>query len=282
MKKLNKLLLLLAIPFLVTSCLVDDELDNGLAESKYIVGFKDNVAVESYFSDIGAIQKEYPLEVLGGNAGLATTTNNVVSYVVDTAASSATEGVEFDFVNTSGQLTIPAGSSFAMFPLLINTGGFNLTQPTVLVLKLTSLSDSNSVISANHETLTVTFVGCQSTVNASMYSLLVTRDDGATYNQGTEAITLTSVNNFKTVTTGGWAAGAIAPPDQGFNFVDICGKITVPNQGLCQNYYSNQVTGVTGTNGAHGEVLANGDIKISYKITFTAGDRTYTNYYTKQ
>ena len=98
---------------------------------------------------------------------------------------------------------------------------------------------------------------------------------------GIEVVALTSVNNFKTDTTGTWAVGSIAP-DQGFSFVDICGAITVPDQGLAQNYYSNQVTGITGSNGSHGEVLANGDMTISYQITFGSGDRTYTNYYTKQ
>ena len=278
MKNLNKLFILLALPFIATSCLVDDEVDNSLAEGSYIVGFTNGLAVESHFADIGALEENYPLDILGGNAGLTTTSDLVVSYEVDLVASTASEGVEFDFVDTSGLLTIPAGSSFAMFPLLVNTGNFDLTAPTVLVLKLTDAT--GSVVSAIHDTLTVTFVGCQSTVNAYSYQVQTTRDDGASVDQGTEPILLTSVNNFKAYTTGTWAWGSIAP-DQGFDFIDICGAITVPDQGLAQNFYSNQVTGVVGANGSHGEVFANGDIQISYQITFTAGNRTYTNYYTK-
>ena len=282
MKKVNTFLILLALPLLLVSCLVDDEVDNSLAESNYIVGFSNSLAVESYFSDIGAVSAEYPLDLLGGMTGGASGSDITVSYVVD-PSSTAVEGTEFDFVTTTGQLTIPAGNTFAMFPLMINTGSLNPTAPTELVIKLTSVTTANGVISSLNDTLYVTFVGCQSTVHTSSYSLVTTRNsDGAQMNHGTESITLTSVNNFKTDTTGTWAVGTIAP-DQGFSFIDICGAITLPAQGLAQNYYSNQVTGVVSanTNGNHGIVHPNGDIEVNYQITFSAGDQTYTNYYTK-
>jgi len=282
MKKINKFLALLALPLVFVSCLVDDDVDNTLSQSPYIVGFSNSLAVESHFVDVGVVSAEYPLDVLGGSIGGANSQDMTVSYVVD-PASTAAEGVEFDFVGALGEFTIPAGSTFTMFPLDINTGGFNPTAPTELILNLTGVATNNGVVSSLNDQLRITFVGCQSTVHTSSYNVVATRlSDGAQMDHGTETITLTSVNNFKTDTTGTWAVGSIAP-DQGFSFVDICGAITIADQGLAQNYYSNQVTGVVtaNQNGSHGIVHPNGDIEISYQITFAAGDQTYTNYYTK-
>ena len=118
-------------------------------------------------------------------------------------------------------------------------------------------------------------VNCSSNLTGN-YAVISTRDDGNTYDQGIEAIVAVSPGYYKTVTTGGWAAGTIAP-DQGFNFQDTCNTLTVPNQDLAQGYYSNDVTGRDG-----GEVLANGDLVINYTIDFSAGARNYSNSYVKQ
>jgi len=117
-------------------------------------------------------------------------------------------------------------------------------------------------------------VNCSSSL-AGNYTVTTTRDDGSMWNQGTEAIVEVSPGYYKTVTTGGWAAGTIAP-DQGFNFQDTCNNLTVPDQTLAQGYYSNAVTGLDGN-----QVLAKGDLVIKYTIDFSAGARDYSNSYVK-
>jgi len=118
-------------------------------------------------------------------------------------------------------------------------------------------------------------VNCSSNL-AGNYAVKATRDDGNIYDQGIETLVEVSPGYYKTVTTGGWAAGTIAP-DQGFNFQDTCNTLTVPDQDLAQGYYSNDVTGRDG-----GEVLANGDLVVNYTIDFSAGARDYSNSYVKQ
>lgn len=112
------------------------------------------------------------------------------------------------------------------------------------------------------------------------FNLLVTRDDGSTFSFPNEIIQLVSPNNYKTTTTGGWAAGTIAP-DQGFNFsITNLNGIIVPSQGLCQDYYSNLVYGenYNGTS-SNGLIINNNEFYIQYAITFSTGNSVYTCHY---
>jgi hypothetical protein len=64
------------------------------------------------------------------------------------------------------------------------------------------------------------------------------------------------------------------------NFEVICGEVFVPNQGLCQGFYSNEVYGVN-LDGPDGLVdLETLNFDMSYIITFGSGplrhDVTYT------
>lgn len=118
-------------------------------------------------------------------------------------------------------------------------------------------------------------VNCASNL-AGLYDVTTVRDDGASKNHGIEEIVEISPGYYKTVTTGTWAAGAIAP-DQGFNFNDTCSSLSLPSQNLAQNYYSNDVIDLGGST-----VLPNGNLVINYEIEFSAGNRQYTNTYVKQ
>ena len=279
MKKLNKFLILLTLPFLMASCIVDDEVATSFSEGPRVVGFLNDFESVAYFADLGAIRHDFPVSLIGGANGTAASEDVTVTYEVDLLNSTAVEGVEFDFVNATNSVVIPSGGTFANIPIDINTGNFNPTAKTTLRLIATTTVGGSSVISTLNETFDIIFVGCQSTIDAFSYDVVVSRDDGASWNHGTQTLLLTATNEFKTETTGGWAAGAIAP-DQGFNFIDICGDIKVPLQGLAQGFYSNEVTGLT-SDGTDGEVLANGDIRIVYQIGFGSGPAVYTNYYTK-
>ncbi|BCY29230.1 carboxypeptidase-like regulatory domain-containing protein [Flavobacterium okayamense] len=119
------------------------------------------------------------------------------------------------------------------------------------------------------------------TINlAGDFNLVVTRDDGNIYTFPNEIIQLVSPNNYKTTTTGSWAAGTIAQ-DQGYNFsINNLNGIIVPNQGLCQGYYSNNIYGenYNGTS-SNGLIINNNEFYIQYTITFNTGPRIYTCHY---
>jgi hypothetical protein len=118
-------------------------------------------------------------------------------------------------------------------------------------------------------------VSCSSDL-AGTYNLTVTRSNGAPVNFPNEVITEVSPGVYKTESIYKWAVGSIAP-DQGFNFVDVCGELTVPDQGLAQGYYSNAVK-MTEPGYVDG---ATGDLKIFYSVDFDSGAVTCVATYTK-
>jgi hypothetical protein len=54
----------------------------------------------------------------------------------------------------------------------------------------------------------------------------------------------------------------------------------VASQSLAQGYYSNTVKGLT-ADGTDGFVTDNNNFEVTYEISFAAGNRTYTNVYTR-
>ncbi|WP_191860598.1 hypothetical protein [Hanstruepera ponticola] len=277
MKNFKLLTLMLAVSLVSVSCLVDDEdktLD-ALANTPYVVGFNQNVANESYFEDIGAVEKTYPVNLIGGQDGNPANFDIVVNYRIS-PESTATEGQEFDFVENTGQLVIPAGQDYGLFGLLINTGGLDPNTPTQLILELESVEGGRANVGTINELnlLKITFVGCNSQL-AGNYELTTTRADGA-QTVRPETITLLGPNYFETESTGLWGTNAIGvAPDSSMNFEDICGEVFVPLQGLAQGFYSNEVYGVNLT-GPDGEVdQTTLDFYMDYWITFSAGNSQY-------
>lgn len=123
-------------------------------------------------------------------------------------------------------------------------------------------------------TFTLT-VSCSSDL-AGTYSLNVVTSNGRNVTFPDEVITEVSPGYYKTTSTYTWAVGSIAP-DQGFNFTDVCGELNVPDQGLAQGYYSNDVFN-TEAGFVDG---ATGDLKIFYTVNFASGDVLCVATYTK-
>lgn len=269
---------LLFFTTLLNSCLVDDDIDLRLDQSPLVIGFKQAVAAESFFEDIGPVQKSYPVDVLGGEDGTLLEESLTINFEID-PSSTATEGQEFNFVDNSGTLTIPAGGDFVGFPLEILTGGLDPDAPTVLILKLTS-STGNSVISSLNDTLEITFVGCQSTVNEFQYQVTTIRQsDNAVVKAGVESISELDVNFFKTESTGEFGPDSSFGPiaaENGFEFVDICGVITVNSQNLV-GAFSNQVSGSGEVDPETGDITFN----ISIAPLFDADSVSYISTYEK-
>jgi hypothetical protein len=121
-------------------------------------------------------------------------------------------------------------------------------------------------------------VNCASDL-AYEYEVITTGYYGS-INQGIELLVEKSPGLYKTVTTGGWSAGSIAP-DQGFDFQDICGSLVVPDQDLCQGYYSNDVYQTALQ--AEASVLdgSTGNLHIEYTISFSSGDQAIATDYIK-
>ena len=287
---MKKLLIFALSAAALISCTDDDiRTEHQLDSGPKVVGFNTNIQTVSYFEDLGTIDREFPINLIGTGNGQFSESDIVVEYEVDMVQSTAVEGVEFDFLDTSGTMTIPAGSSFGMFPLAVHTGNFDPLQKTELIVKLTSSTAGSTVAGqVKYNTLRIVFVGCLSNIvtgalgSTDSFACTIVRDDGGTWYRGNEIVELVDINTYKSTTTGGWAAGTIAP-DQGYNFMDICGDISVPQQGLCQGYYSNEVYGLTddGTDGTVVDFSTGNDYEITYEITFAAGNRQYTNTYVR-
>ena len=276
---MKKIILLTAIAFASFSCNKDDSNldDANFINTPHVVGFSGKFETVAYFADEGAVSREFPVDLIGTGTGAPYNEDVTVTYSVD-PASTAVEGQEYSFVDASRTVVIPAGGSFGMLPLTINTGQLNPTMKTQLIINLTAVDKDGFVIAEQQKQFKVIFVGCQSQLEG-IYTVVITRNDGIVRTYPGETIDLVSVNYFKTRTTATYAPGTIAP-DQGYNFTDICGDITVASQGLCQGYYSNTVRGLT-TDGTDGFVTDNDHFQITYEVSFAAGPRTYTNVYTR-
>jgi hypothetical protein len=285
MKKFKLYITALLAAGVVSSCLVDDADPSTYAgDTPYIVGFDSASATNSYFADEGPVTKSYPVNLIGSASGYTSSNDIVINYSID-PASTAVEGQEYDFTDTSGTMTIPANSDYALFDLIVNTGGFDPVAPTTLIINL-STSTNNTIVSTQFSSLTVKFVGCLSTVDTYSYDVDIEYTDvaGAVsyYSNNGESFTATGVpNNFVTDTTGHWGPGALAPGDDGFYFEDICGDIFIKEQAL-GGYWGNTVQGYLGDANPAGSVdSVTGDIHVEYNVCFGGDCRKYKVDYTR-
>jgi hypothetical protein len=283
---MKKILILSALVIgMLSSCSEGDRLPTDDLTGPKIVGFQSDVKNVTYFEDVGAVNVDLPVVIVGmGNGQLSS--DVVVTYQIDTANTTAVEGQEFSFVDSNHTVTIPAGSDFGIIPITVNTGSLNPTSATKLVLTLVS-SDPGIVVEGQSAVATVNFVGCVSQIQEGSYT--VTRGPGSTIGNGTtyqDVITMVGTNKFTTAHTPPYIGTNESPaglPSYGFTFEDVCGEITVADQNLF-NYYTNIVSGAPFTN----DVLNNQQGMVVDANTFViylkvAGSNTYFTYatYTK-
>lgn len=238
---MKKLIILSALALGMFSCSEDRLVTDDLTGDK-IVGFQETLLNVTYFEDEGPVTVNVPVYLVGLGNGQLSNQDITVSYEVDAVNSTAVQGTEFTFGNASGTVTIPAGSDFAMIPLVVNTGSLNETSATKLVLKLTSTQE-NVVVGQQYSTLNVNFVGCVSQIAEGGYT--VARGPGSTVGNGTtyqDVVTGTGTNQFITAHTPPYFGNEIPGVPAGFAFEDVCGEITLPAQTLF-SYYSNPVSG---------------------------------------
>ncbi len=145
---------------------------------------------------------------LAGNGELSNSPITI-SYKVNLAKSTALLGTEFNFANSTGQITIPAGSTFANIPLIVNTGSLNLTQKTEVVIDLSSTTEG--VISNKNKSIKVVFVGCATSLEGN-YKLA---------NNTPVTVTKLTPNLYQ---------GSRMPQFQNvftFNFTDVCKDLEI-------------------------------------------------------
>jgi hypothetical protein len=279
---MKKILTLLCISAALLSCTDDDiNPEQVFTSGPKVVGFANAFQTVSYFVDEGDVQVDFPVNLSGNGDGTTLASDIVIDYEVDAASSTATEGTEFDFVTTTGQLTLKAGNTFVGFPLIVHTGSLNPTMRTELIIKLKSASN-NTVVDSKYTNFRVVFVGCQSLI-AGNYTSTVTRvSPAATIVRPVDNVTMTSVNNFETMQSGIWSPGTLAASGEGYDLVDICGEITISEQNLA-GIYSNLLRGLVTNNGTDGSVISATQFETTYEIGFTGNTvwREYRSTYTR-
>ncbi len=276
MKKIKNILfsVLLSSSFIaITSCsggIGDANLaGSDLTNSALIVGWGKASVTESYFTDIGVLNNEYPLNILGCGYGTPYKSDITLTLSVD-ASSTAIDGDEYTIPSAS--FTIPAGSSFAMVPVNVNTGSFNATAATKVVINV--VASSNGVVVSNAaKQMTINFVGCKSDIASFTYEV-TTIGRGRQYGPHLETVTEESVNSFLTASVGYW--DPTLNPGHGIRFSAICGVLTIPQQDLADTY-SNEV-GPLGT----AVVEANGDFVLKYYISLSGVNEAMTATYIRQ
>ncbi|MBP6039533.1 MAG: hypothetical protein KA523_04970 [Flavobacterium sp.] len=277
---MKKLMTLMIVAASFLSCSDDGiRTEQDLSNGPKVVGFAAGVATVPYFSDQGTVLRKFPMNLIGNANGQVSSSDIQVSYTID-PASTAVAGREYSMVDTTGKITIPAGTTFGQFPLNVNTGQFSPTVKTQLILNLTT-STPGSIVGDQYKQLKIVFVGCLSQIQGN-YNLALTQGASA-WAFTNEVVTVTGVNQFRTRHVGpyGYLVDAnINPP--GYEFVDVCGEIALlADQTL--GAYSNKVYGIGayGT-GIDGRVTSTTRFEVKHNIAFAAGDRTYNYVYTRR
>lgn len=291
MKNLKKISLALFSIALLFSCVKDDVED--FKSGTHIVGF--NKSESSYIytgADVTPVQITEAVDLIGGSNGTPSSGNITVKFTVD-PSSTAIAGTDYTINATGSQVTIPAGSDFALIPMTINPATLPGNTPKTIVINLTQVSTSNAAISDADKQITITIAKCESAL-AGNYSLEVTRvDNGTVYNYTSETITSTgTLGEYITSSTGYFgdlALGGIddltddGAPRNGFLFKDVCQTISIPNQ-LLGDLFGNDVYGNPDeTNEVTLDPVTGlvTSITMTYTVDFLAGPRKFRAIYTK-
>lgn len=285
---MKKLILLFVLSISYVSCTNDDvtTYDN----SPYIVGFSKSTDVQSYVTTGDVVPLNVPINLIGGQQGLTMTGDTSISYELD-ASSTATAGLEFDFVNTTNSLVLPTGNTSVDLPLLINTGNLDTGSENAktIVLNIKSVSSLQPVVvGAQYKQITITLNGLCFSNAQGTYDVTVTRlDTGAVYSLPGDDVSVVSPGTYLTSSTGPYnnrgliSAGAqLASSTPGFVFTEVCGAITMQTQQLAA-VYSNIVTQDAAQAANSNINNVTGVMTIEYSVWFTGNtvERRYRGIY---
>lgn len=259
-------LLLASAAFIFVSC-TDDDVENYETEAN-VVGFRETSRAINHFSDIGVVHYDIPFDLITGYTGTASGSDINVSYEID-PSSTAVEGDEFDFTTAGGTATISAGSKFGLIGLEVNTGSFDPSVATTLVLNITS---TDAIVASGTDQVVIKFVGCISPIATGAYAWTSTAGYASTAN-----LVQIDVNEYSFPFPGVASGGNPIP----MYFNDICGELTYLGWDF-EDSYMTSVTSLTYGPGNDPNVLIFNDLKVfngtstDTGVFFDRGVTTYT------
>lgn len=302
-----KKILLLSILALTTlvGCDQDEPLQTG--PNATIVGFAKSAVITSNFTDVTSEQVDIAINYVSYQNETIPADGATVTWEVDAANSTAVEGFEYDFTSSSKQLTIAGGQTVVLLPITAYPINYNVSAPTKLVLKLTTVDSNNAIIGAQYSTVEITFRGICPSDLAGTYDLQVTiiagSGTGNVYNLPNEEITLIGNAEYAASSIGPYNdRGLISPNAQisgvGLVFDDVCNSISLwkdptwidqgesglstgQAQGLGGYYNAVYQTSALAANSSVDPIT--GVITIEYNIVFSSSaTTTYRGVYTPQ
>ena len=304
----KKLFLFLFLAAAVTSCdEVGDDEELNYGNGAYVAQFPFPARTGFFLKDDAVIYDyNIPVELVGGN-GLALDSDVTVSFekldfvddvttIDDDSYVSAVEGVDFEFVNPTNSIVIPAGSTFASIPIRVLSGNLDDQAPAVLVLNLTQVSASGAsvVTSGTKSKISVVLQGTCSSDLAGTYDLVTTRvGPGTVYVLPNEVVEEIAAGEYLTSSTGPYnnrgliSSGAqLGTASAGFIMIEVCGRIALKAGqrlgGQLGGGYSNSVYQTPAQYAASSVNPVTGVITVEYSIFFASGDRQYRGVYTPQ
>ncbi|ESU29292.1 hypothetical protein FLJC2902T_06880 [Flavobacterium limnosediminis JC2902] len=285
---MKKILSLLIIAAATISCTDDDiRTEQDFSNGPKVIGFGASLETMAYFSDLGPIERNVQVSVIGNGNGQYSDSPILVSYVEAPEEALAgerlaVEGLEYDYVDTFGTATIEPGASFVSIPITVHTAALSPTEKTVLYLKLTTVSEG-STIGEQYQIVKIAFVGCLSTLQGNYTAVISWNNGTSSVTRTDEVVTQVGVNTFRTRYVANYPAATFSP--QGYEFIDICDELTLPdNQNL--GGFSNDVLGVPFTSSVpyHGLVAPDGNsFQTAYDVVPYPGlnNRVFRTTYTR-
>ena len=242
---MKKLITLMIVAASFLSCSDDGiRTEQDLSKGPKVIGFDKTLVSMAYFDNIGAVQRQVPVNLLGLGNGQVSNSDITVSYRVNQALSTATEGVEFSFPSASRSITIPAGTTFSTIPLTVNTGSLNPTQKTEVVIDLIE-STTGSVIGTQFKSVKIIFVGCATSLEGN-------------YRYGTSTsvvVTKIAPNMYRSNYLPAFASR------YWFEFSDVCGDLTIMDW---EYQGGNPLSSASSAdNLVHGVILPNRSLKFN-------------------
>ena len=264
MKTIKYLLIFMLSITTLMSCLVEEEeLSAANDDGPSIAGFADKSHTISGIADGTIYDYGLKMEVKGPN--VLDLQGDVTLTVEADPSSTAVEGIHYTL---SKSITLSKSNNYlGLLPISLLTEGIATPVPAEdqpkLYLRISNSESGENVVGNGKLIEVVLAFSCFSDL-AGLYDLYLTRSNGADVAFPGEEIFLIDEGYYKTTSIYRWAPGSIAP-DHGFNFFDVCGVISVPDQDLAQGTYSNDVYET-----APGTVdIVTGDLVIFYAVVFT-------------
>jgi hypothetical protein len=276
MKNLKYLFIYILLVLAVPSCVEDTAPEDAYGKGPNLASFVNASQNLSVIATGAEYEMNIPLEVKGPSLDKVQT---VTATITVDPASTAVEGVHYRLDQTTVELA-DDNNLLGLFPVTVLTAGLEppLAESPVLILKVSAVSGDDNVVN-NGKSITLNlFYLCDSNLQGS-YTVTITRDGPPSNGPWVYADVLTKTGDgqYRGTSVGHWAPGSIGGTP-GFDFVDVCNVITVPEQPLV-DLYSNTVTQA----GESSVDPDTGVITIVYNVTFptsTPDNRTYTAVYT--